>query len=253
MKIGKAQGEIPAPRPRHALLELVESDSIVPDTRFYDAVLDVFGRRPGMVQRSKSHSSRSEVLSQLRRGYKRAAKDVYAATPPEVNARSEIADAAATPHEEALDPAAQPRPSSPQSIVSGERRSTNDLLNIAVSRITHNSRGRRTSINPDPFLVRILLDMEALSLPIPVAFRWVLAYCALHAPATAQVDGEVSVPDSLQNKASKAKSGKAEEGAFSAWRGPRIKTVGLIARRPNSAAPATVAKQKVGEPPKRGK
>ncbi len=144
-----------------------------------------------MVQRVKAILRAPRSCSACR-GYEQAAKESTRRGSPEVDATSKSADAAAaTSHEEST---RSRRPASTLFSTKhcvGRKALDQRPINIAASRITHNSRGRRTSINNRPVPRSDLVDMEALSLPIPVAFRWVLAYCALHAPATAQVDGEV--------------------------------------------------------------
>lgn len=202
-----------------------------PDSRFYDAVLGVFGRRPGMIQRSGNHISRSEVLAQLRRGYKDAATKagvLQASSTKEeavVSTKEELASsqfAATSPDQASMLDRQDADQTSDLSTLT-----TSHLLSLVVSRVHWNSRGRSTAHPPDPFLLRILLDMEALDLTIPVGFRWILTHCALHCTAAK------SVPELLQNETSVV--GRGRKGAFSAWRGPRIKTKGMIARRPNKA------------------
>ncbi|SNX87951.1 uncharacterized protein MEPE_06662 [Melanopsichium pennsylvanicum] len=243
---------------KRVVLDFEADQGIQPDSRFYDALLNVFGRRPGMVQRSRRHTSRSEVLSQLRRGYGQASRG--AATPTErqqqavvteaidvskprrMAASLSVVDNAAAPSQEinglqasnvATDthkstPEQQSEASTPNSI-DPHSLSTSQQLTHVVNRITFNSRGRRTSLPPDPCLLRILFDMEAFSLDIPVAFRWILAYCS-------------GTPEVLENE--EAARGKKRMGAFSAWRGPRVKTRGLIARRPNIAATKLMTEKK---------
>lgn len=231
--------------------ELVDGDDPQPDSRFYDALLNVFGHRPGMIQRGRGHVSRSEVLSQLRRGYKQAAdKAVSSAVEkrgPTYQRLGVPASVQATESDDNTVPnqvlpaqscvAAATDSLSPESGSDATKllgnASTNQLLQAAVSRVSWNSRGRYTSLQPDPFLVRILLDMEALSLNIPVGYRWVLTHCWITA-TQAQ-----TIPELLQNEQGGRR--KKSVGPFSPWRGPRIKTVGMVARRPNMAAAAMKA------------
>ncbi|SPC62215.1 uncharacterized protein UHOD_08775 [Ustilago sp. UG-2017b] len=215
-----------------------------PDSRFFDALLGVLGRRSGMIQRSKSHVSRSEILSQLRRGYKDAAKKAGVGVQA-----SSSKDQAATVASSQDNLASLTGASSATTPAHAEQKhnldtttvSTSQLLHLIISRIHWNSRGRSTAHSPDPFLVRILLDMEALALSIPVGFRWILTHCALH---SAEAEG---VPELLQNE--EARNGaRGRKSAFSPWRGPRIKTVGMIVRRLNTAR----LKDGVEEETKRG-
>lgn len=201
------------------------------DSRFFDALLGVLGRRFGMIQRSKSHVSRSEILSQLRRGYKDAAEKAGVGVQA-----SSWQDQAATVASSQDNPASLTPAWSATTPADAEQKhdldtttlSTSQLLHLIISRIHWNSRGRSTAHSPDPFLVRILLDMEALALSIPVGFRWILTHCALHSA------GAEGVPELLQNE--EARNGaRGRKSAFSPWRGPRIKTVGMIARRLNTA------------------
>ncbi|KAJ1021903.1 hypothetical protein NDA16_003665 [Ustilago loliicola] len=201
-----------------------------PDSRFFDALLGVFGRRYGMIQRSRSHVSRSEVLAQLRRGYKDVAAKAGVL-------QSSTRDQAVSSQCTVILPTGATtleRKDSEQTL-NLNTLTTAQLLSVVASRVHWNSRGRSTAHSPDPFLLRILIDMEALGHTIPVGFRWILTHCALHSAAAE------GVPELLQNEA--RDGGRGRKGAFSAWRGPRIKTVGMIARRPNFAR----MKARIGE------
>ncbi|EST06787.2 hypothetical protein PSEUBRA_003773 [Kalmanozyma brasiliensis GHG001] len=226
--------------PTVAAADAEEASRVQPDSRFYDALLGVFGRRVGMVQRSRNYRPRSELLSQLRRGHRRAAYErssspLWSADPCDSLARPEAISGGIVPEASTSE-----QPDRVTFVENLHLRSTNQLLEAVVARIGWNSRGRRTSLPPDAFLVRILLDMEALSLDIPIAYRWIPTHCSI---ATADADSRVAVPDLLQNDNKERKS-KAETGAFSPYRGPRIKTVGLIARRRNSALAEKKAEEK---------
>lgn len=170
-----------------------DTDNQVPDSRFFDALLGVFGRRPGMVQRSPKHVSRSETLSQLRRGFLQTAQHPPAPSDP-------------------------PSPSA----------STSELMTSLLSRIHHNSRGRLTALTPDPFLLRILLDMEALKIAIPVGFRWITAFCSMQ-------------PEVLVNEERGRR--REEVGSFAPFRGLRVKTVGLVRRRISGARGSVTKKE----------
>ncbi|CBQ71459.1 conserved hypothetical protein [Sporisorium reilianum SRZ2] len=200
---------------------------VQPDSRFYDAVLDVFGRRPGMVQRSRRHNSRSEVLSQLRRGYSIAHDKAAAASSTELeahDAKSGDVESGLAREESGSAPAQR---LAPVGAAHAHALSPNQLLNAVVARISWNSRGRWTSVPPDAFLVRILMDMQTLGIDIPVGYRWILTHCAVAASSAAL---EHVVPRMLQNDDAAARS-KGQQRAFSPFRGPRVKTVGLVARR----------------------
>lgn len=211
-------GTAPGQLGKEAAMVVEDRKRLQPDSRFYDALLNVFGRRAGMTQRSRRHRTRSEVLSQLRRGYvEAAAGDSTSASDNVASAELSLSDS--TPPAQALSAGDLPT------------LSTGRLLEAAVARIGWNSRGRRTSLPPETFLVRILLDMEALGIEIPAAYRWVLTHCSI---ATSEAAANVTVPELLQNE-HKGGISKGEAGAFSPFRGPRIKTIGLVARRRNSA------------------
>ena len=249
--------------PRRAISKLGKDSVARPDSRFYDAVLDVFGRRPGMIQRSRRHATRSQVVSQLRRGYDDAVEKASIAsgeprtrldsasdetvdhaegakTLDKVNGTASAQDAVTSPDPSAcsatVDASSEDTLTAPSSSTATlATLSTSQLLHAVVSRITFNSRGRFTSLPPDPFLVRILLDMEALAIDIPVGYRWILAHCSLaaaHRP-------EMEASELLRND--QAGRSKKTVGAFSPFRGPRIKTVGMVARRPNSAVASAEA------------
>lgn len=194
--------------------------SVQPDSRFYDALLDVFGHRPGMMQRSRRHRSRAETLAQLRRGYKQMLKKVSAAS--DGLAPSGVTEQlTGTVSEHDSPTLAEP----PTLVDKALTLSTSQLLHTLAARISCNSRGRSTCLTPDPFLVRILVDMQVLQLDIPVGYRWILAHCTI----TTTTAGQAQVPNLLQN--SVVATSTRERGAFSAFRGARVKTVGLVARR----------------------
>ncbi|KAJ9476170.1 hypothetical protein PHBOTO_006273 [Pseudozyma hubeiensis] len=181
---------------------------VQPDSRFFDAVLDVFGRRPGMMQRSRKHHSRAAMLSQLRRGHKEA-------TEKDNSPSNGGGTQQQGPHDVGLAEAIVP-------IEDPSTLTTTQLLHTIAARIRCNSRGRWTSISPDPFLLRILIDMHILGIKIPVAYRWILA----HASGSDGIGSAL-----LENEV--AGGSRKQLGAFSPFRGPRVKTVGLVARRRN--------------------
>ncbi|TKY86998.1 hypothetical protein EX895_003675 [Sporisorium graminicola] len=193
-----------------------------PDSRFYDAVLDVFGHRPGMMQRSRTHTSRSEALSQLRRGYNKALDKAAAVASAKVQAQ----DGKVGDNDKCI-AGLESSSARLERLGNSDALSTNQLLNAIVARVNWNSRGRWTSIAPDPFLVRILMDLQALGIHIPVGYRWILPHCSIAAPSRASDHG---VPQLLQNDGFDGRH-RGQQGAFSPFRGPRIKTVGLVARR----------------------
>lgn len=223
------QGKAPARGAKTGVVSDAEDDSrmveVEPDSRFYDAVLDVFGRRPGMVQRSRRHSSRSEVLSQLRRGHNQALDKAVVASSPRPEAQNGGLGANEKAFAREGGSAAPLLPIAP--LDAAHTLSTDQLLNAIVARISWNSRGRWTCLPPDPFLVRILMDMQVLGIDVPVGYRWIPTHCSI---ATSLAASDQAIPQMLHNEGASGRS-KAQQGAFSPFRGPRIKTVGLIARR----------------------
>ncbi|GAC95060.1 hypothetical protein PHSY_002635 [Pseudozyma hubeiensis SY62] len=198
---------------------------VQPDSRFFDAVLDVFGRRPGMMQRSRKHHSRAAMLSQLRRGYKEATEKVGSPSNSGRMQQQGSHDVGNAIKERRALLAGAVLPIEDPSTLSSTQ-----LLNAIAARIRCNSRGRWTSLSPDPFLLRILIDMQILGIEIPVAYRWILAHASIVSAADAGSDDIGS--GLLKNEV--AGGSRKELGAFSPFRGPRVKTVGLVARRRNS-------------------
>lgn len=205
-----------------------------PDSRFYDALLGVFGRRPGMAQRSKSNVSQSTVLAQLRRGFEQAQHNQHKAAHPDTanleggHYSSKGDDQAAL--SSAVDSACD---AAPLGLSDVSTWTTSEMLESVVARVQWNAHGRWSALNPHPMLVRLLLDMEALGLAIPVAYRWVLAHCAL----AAHDDDAARL---LGNDDARGRHG----ARFNKFRADRVKTRGLAVSRPNAARDAAKQKQK---------
>lgn len=206
-----------------------------PDSRFYDALLGVFGRRPGMAQRSKSNVSQSTALAQLRRGFEQAQrKATHRETAHLEGGHSSSKGGDQPVFSSTVDSASDAAPVVQLDVSTW---TTTEMLEAVVARVQWNAHGRWSALNPHPVLVRVLLDMEALGLEIPVGFCWVLAHCAL----TARDEGAVQM---LSNHGSRA----GRHGPrFAKFRADRIKTRGLPVSRPNVARDAAKHKQKEEE------
>ncbi|EPQ25692.1 uncharacterized protein PFL1_06764 [Pseudozyma flocculosa PF-1] len=174
----------------------------VPDSRFYDALLDLFGRRAGMRGRTPTYRSRSDWIHRTRkakaeRDGKRQALRATVAT----ETRADVAVAAS---------GAKPAPLQPTS-TSADLAATG----VAPFRRLMNSRGRWTDRPPKAFLLVLLKHMRALGIEIPLAYRWLLEE-GWQAPQGTVYDTSPSTDDETPRW-----------GRFSAFRGPRTKTVGL--------------------------
>ena len=139
---GKSRGLINAERLKH----VASSDgahAVIPDERFFDAVLDIFGRRAGMKARSYRSRGRSELRRRLRKSEQ------------ELELKRQLLSSA---------------------ISLSDNSGSEDVIAARQARAkwSWNSTGRWTSLEPDAFLLTVLQDMDTLGLAIPYAFRWIL-------------------------------------------------------------------------------
>ncbi|KAN0062354.1 hypothetical protein ACQY0O_005236 [Thecaphora frezii] len=255
--------------------------AVHPDERFYDALLDLFGRRSGMRGRSAKYRSRSESLHRAEKARFEIARKRAWFEVSEIDLSQGGGGGGVGGNEEAKGVA-------------------NGTLEEVTVVPRWNSQGRWTRAAPDPFLLLVLRHMLALDIPVPLAFRWLLEHIdasLIERPRYQELgDGDLVYPmPELQTEAGPTRPVEAEDGAeatpaveaddgvdatpiiedveeaadlaprvgrFSRFRNPRIKSIGKIvqlgraderaAKRPKPREKNSEDRKDVGDDGRRG-